>query len=101
MSTFSPARTKSGVHYPVFLRLYNGDRFAKLCFQIALRAKLCFPSRALKGRDPNEKGHFMLYVTQFTANLWFQFCKPMGKVTRAKWQRYASNSGTFHETAKV
>ncbi len=23
----------------------------------------------------------MLYVTRFTANLWFQFCKPMGKVT--------------------
>ena len=42
----------------------------------------------LKGLDPDEKGqschikHLLcLLCDKFTANLWFQFCKPMGKVT--------------------
>jgi len=63
---------------PVFIRLYNGDRFAKLCFQIALRAKLCFPSRALKGRDPSEKGHFYALCDTIYCKPMFQFCKTYG-----------------------
>src|SRR5258708_39987713 len=43
-STLSLSSTNGSVYRPVFLRLYNRGRFAKLCFRIALRAKPCFPS---------------------------------------------------------
>jgi hypothetical protein len=39
--------------------------------------------------------HLCTLCDKFTANLWFQFCKPMGKVTRAKWRRYASHANSM------
>src|SRR6266545_3589758 len=56
-------------------------RIAKVCFQLELRANLCFQISTAGDQPAPQMGCECARLLLFTANLCFQPCKPLGEVT--------------------